>query len=90
MWHLVERKFENVVATMGSDLGDGQEEIIAKLVTRRGRIWFIPDGDTAGERFANSAVPVLSQSHFVQWVKLESGKQPTDYKAGFFEERMSK
>ena len=48
------------------------------LVKPSGRIWIVPDGDPAVERFATDLLTELSPHRFVRWKKLAEGKQPTD------------
>ena len=78
VWWLTQQGFPRVVALMGSDCSDEQLKLIAGLVRPSGRIWFVPDGDKAGERLAESFLTRISQHRFVRWVRLEQDKQPTD------------
>jgi len=81
VWWLNQHGRENVVATMGSDCSETQAEFIVSLVKPTGRVWCLPDGDPAGERFAESVLLRVSPHRFVRWVKLDEGKQPTDMPA---------
>lgn len=69
---------------MGSSCSEEQATVVVKLVNPDGRIWIIPDGDKAGEHFAASALLAISPLCFVKQLKLNDGKQPTDYPGGFF------
>jgi DNA primase len=51
------------------------------LVKPNGRVWIAPDGDKAGERHAQTLLSLISPHHFVRWVKMADGKQPTDLSA---------
>lgn len=79
VWWLHQNGLQQVVAVMGSDCSDRQAEQIAALVHPEGSVWFMPDGDEAGSRFAESFLLRISPHRFVRWVKLDTGKQPTDY-----------
>jgi DNA primase len=78
VWWLHQSGLPQVVATMGADCSDRQLELIAALVNPGGRVWFMPDGDEAGNRYAGSFLHQISPHRFVRWVKLDTGKQPTD------------
>jgi DNA primase len=88
VWWIVQNGLPNVVATMGADCSERQAELIVSLVKPPGRVWIMPDGDAAGERHAECLLRLVSPHRFVRWVKLEKDKQPTDYDAAFFEERI--
>jgi hypothetical protein len=49
-----------------------------------------PDGahPKAGERHAQSLLGLIAPVRSVRWLKLESDKQPTDYAAAFFRDRL--
>jgi DNA primase len=79
VWWLTQNGLPQVVATMGSDCSDRQVELVIALVKPTGRIWFMPDGDEAGMRFAQSFLVKVSPHRFVQWAKLAAEQQPTDY-----------
>ncbi len=68
----------NVVSTLGSDVSDRQTELIVSLVKPSGRIWIVPDGDPAGERFATDLLTKLAPHRSVRWKKMAEDKQPTD------------
>jgi DNA primase len=78
VWWLHQNGLPNVVATMGADCSDKQAELIVSLVKPNGRVWIMPDADKAGERHAQTLLLAVSPHRFVQWVKLDEGKQPTD------------
>ena len=86
VWWLTQHGLPNVVATMGADCSERQAEIIVSLVKPGGRVWIVPDGDKAGERHAQSLLVSLSPYCAIRWLKLDEGKQPTDYPRGFFRE----
>ena len=88
VWWLDQNDLPNVVATMGADCSERQAELIVSLVEPSGRVWIVPDGDDAGERHALSLLRLVSPHRFVRWIKLEAGKQPTDYPPVFFRERL--
>lgn len=81
VWWLHQLGRTNVVATMGADCSARQAELIVALLQPTGRVWLMPDGDEAGERFAHTALPLLAAQRFVRWVRLPKGKQPTDLSA---------
>lgn len=81
VWWLHQHAMANVVAAMGADCSARQAELIVALVKPSGRIWLMPDGDDAGERFAHSALLLIAPSRSVRWVKLPKTKQPTDLSA---------
>jgi len=78
VWWLHQHGFPNVVATMGADCSPKQGELVAGLVKRKGRVWIVPDGDEAGERFAKAAFTEIAPHRSVRWVKLPQNSQPTD------------
>jgi DNA primase len=88
VWWLTQNGLPNAVATMGADCSDRQAELIAALVKPVGRVWIVPDGDKAGERQAQSLLVQIAPVRPVRWLKLETDKQPTDYAAAFFRERL--
>ena len=78
VWWLTQNGFSRVVGTMGAECSEEQAALIVSHVRPDGRVWFIPDGDKAGEKFADSLLRQISPHRFVRWVKLEKDKQPTD------------
>lgn len=78
VWWLTQNGFSRVVATMGAECSEEQAALIVSHVRPDGRVWLIPDGDKAGEKFADSLFRQISPHRFVRWVKLEKDKQPTD------------
>lgn len=78
VWWMHQGGIPHVVATMGSDCSDEQAKLIVSLVNPSGRIWIIPDGDEAGERYASTLLLKLSPHRFVRWVTLDADDQPTD------------
>ena len=77
VWWLHQNGLPSVVATMGADCSEKQAELIVSLVEPGGRVWFVPDGDKAGERYAQTLLLLVSPYRFVRWVKMADGKQPT-------------
>ncbi len=82
VWWLHQNGVPHVVATMGSDCSERQAELVAKLVKPDGRVWLFPDGDAAGEKFAQSFLLKAAQHRFTRWVKLGVNQQPTAFTAG--------
>ena len=78
VWWLTQNGLPHAVATMGSDVSDEQGALIVGLVTPKGRVWILSDGDPAGERFALSSLLKISPHRLVRWVRLGDGRQPTD------------
>lgn len=78
VWWLEQNAIMPVVATMGADCSDAQAKLIVSLVKPGGRIWIVPDDDSAGLRHALALLAFLSPYRFVRWVKILDGKQPTD------------
>jgi len=78
VWWLHQNGLPQVVATMGADCSEKQAELLVSLVNPYGRVWIVPDGDTAGERNAQMLLTLISPHRFVRWVKMSDGKQPTD------------
>ena len=81
VWWLHQSNLPHVVGTMGSDCSEKQAELIVSLVKPNGRVWIAPDGDKAGERYAQTLLFLISPCRFVRWVKMADGKQPTDLSA---------
>jgi len=81
VWWLHQSGWPQSVAVMGADCSEKQAGLIVSLVKPDGRVWILPDGDKAGERFAQSVLLQVSPHRFVRWVKLDEGRQPTDLSA---------
>jgi len=81
VWWLAQNKLPSVVATMGADCSERHAELIVSLVKPDGRVWIAPDGDKAGLRHAQTLLMLISPHRFIRWVKLDEGKQPTDFSA---------
>jgi len=75
VWHLHQAGIPNVVALMGATCSERQAELIAE---KAARVWLMSDGDPAGEHCAESVWRFLGTRCHVRWVRLTSGKQPTD------------
>src|SRR5439155_24655095 len=72
---------EHTVGLMGSSCSDEQARLIVGSVAPNGRVLLLPDGDAAGARCAVSLFLKVAPHRFTCWVKLDHGKQPTDYTA---------
>jgi len=90
VWWMTQLGFPNVVATMGSACSEAQAKLITILVPESGRVWLLPDGDDAGKRFALEVFERVGAERFLKWLKLEDKKQPTDYPAAFYRERLKR
>jgi DNA primase len=89
VWWLTQMGFPNVVALMGWAMSEEQASVVRKLVLPEGRIFAIPDGDDSGRRCALSVFEHnLGAERFLQWLKLDEGKQPTDYPGGWYREQI--
>jgi DNA primase len=62
--------YHNVVALMGASLSEKQAILIDRYTKNEGRIYLFPDGDEAGDRLAEDAVPKLAKNHWVRWIRL--------------------
>lgn len=78
VWWLNQCGIPWVVALMGSDCSEIQVELIISMVKPSGRVWLIPDGDKAGDRWAQVCLPMIARERFVRRLDLPEGKQPTD------------
>lgn len=78
VWWLHQNDIMRVVATMGAECSDEQAALIISLVSPRGRVVIMPDGDKAGVRFACSLLSRLAPERAVRWAKLPANTQPTD------------
>lgn len=81
VWWLRQNGFPRAVATMGAECSEEQEDLLVSLVSPAGTLWVMPDGDKAGEKFAQAVIPRLARRRAVRWVKLGEDKQPTDLSA---------
>lgn len=81
VWWLHQHHQFPSVATMGVECSERQAELIVSLVKKQGKLWVMPDGDDAGQRFAKSLLLQLASHRFVRWVRLRPGSQPTDLSA---------
>lgn len=84
VWWLNQMGFPNVVALMGWTMSEEQAGVVVKLVPATGRVWVLPDGDESGGRCAASVLEHIAPARSVRLVKLDEGKQPTDYPGGFY------
>jgi DNA primase len=79
VWWLTQYSIPSVVGLMGCCCSEKQAKLMVSLVKPSGRVWLMPDGDESGERCAESVLLQVALHRFARWVKLEAGKQPTDY-----------
>jgi DNA primase len=86
VWWSHQMGFADAVALMGWAMSEEQAAIIAELVSPSGTVWLIPDGDEAGKKCAEAALPRLALNRRVRLIKLDEGKQPTDYSGAHFRE----
>lgn len=89
VWWLTQNGFGRVVGLMGSECSEEQAKLIVSLQTPDSPIWFMPDGDEAGERLAVSLLGQISPHRYVRWVKLTEKKQPTDFSAHELKSRLT-
>ena len=66
---------------MGNDCSEDQGDLIVRLTTHDGTVKIFTDGDDAGEHCAMGIFKEVAPERLVKWVKLLSGKQPTDCSA---------
>jgi DNA primase len=78
VWWLRQTGIVNVVAVMGSACSEVQAELIVSLVSEKGCVWIMTDGDQAGEHCAGEIFARVAPHRSVRWAKLKSGEQPTD------------
>ena len=67
------------VGLMGWACSPEQVKLIVSHVRPGGRVWILADGDEAGERCAVNVFQLVAPQRAVRWVRLDGGKQPTDY-----------
>lgn len=79
VWWLWQSGYENVVALMGACCSEIQAQLIVKATPRWGTVNIMSDGDQAGLRCAHELLESVSPHRAVRWIKLDEGKQPTDY-----------
>lgn len=79
VWWLTQCGFEKVVAVMGSSCSPEQGRLISDLVTTGGRITLLTDGDDAGVKCSLSLFEHIEHPHYIRWVRLSGGNQPTDF-----------
>ena len=89
-WWLTQMGFPHVVALMGWVMSEEQAKMVFELVSPTGRVWMIPDGDESGLRCAHSVFERIAHERFLRWLKLDVGKQPTDYPGGWYRTRFVK
>ena len=88
VWWLWQHGVGNVVCLMGASCSKEQGKLIVGLVAQRfangppgsgGRVWVLTDGDESGDRCTKSVFGEVAAACFVRWIRLDEGKQPTDY-----------
>jgi DNA primase len=90
VWWLTQMGLPNVGALMGWTMSPEQAGIVTQLVPPSGRITVITDGDESGLRCAHSVFEQIAPLRFLNWLKLDEGKQPTDYPGGWFRTHLGK
>jgi DNA primase len=83
VWWLTQMGCPNAVALMGWTMSLEQARIVTDLVPTSGRVFVITDGDESGDRCAQSVFEQIAPFRFLKWLKLDEGKQPTDYPGGW-------
>src|ERR1043166_1383969 len=84
IWWLWQQNMRNAEALMGSSCSEKQAELIVSHTKANGRVWLVTDGDNSGDLCAASTLPQVARHCFIRWVRLDEGKQPTDYDADEF------
>jgi DNA primase len=79
VWWLKQAAVGDTVALMGGSCSAEQGEIIVSRVEPDGLVLIFTDGNTAGERCAQSIFIHVAPHRAVRWVRLEKEKQPTDF-----------
>jgi DNA primase len=78
VWWLTQYGYPETVALMGSAYSKEQLDLIFQIVSPRGNVWIMTDGDKAGERCGLSLCQALVPKRLCRLI-LETGRQPTDY-----------
>jgi DNA primase len=79
IWWSYQHRITNVVSLMGWSCSEAQAKLIVSHTKEDGRVWLVSDGDEAGNQCAESVLPQIAPYRFIRWLKLDKGKQPTDY-----------
>jgi len=90
VWWIHQMGIPESVAFMGWVMSDEQAGIITDLVTPKGTVWLMPDGDEAGRKCTEQSLPRLALHRRVRLIKPDEGKQPTDYCGAYFREWLAK
>jgi DNA primase len=90
VWWLTQMGFPYVIALMGWAMSERQAEIIIDLIAPEGRAWVISDGDESGNKCAASVFEHVAPKRSLRWLKLDHGKQPTDYPGGWYRTQLGK
>lgn len=80
VWWLWQAGITNAVALMGASCSPEQADLAVQFVLPGGHIIALTDGDDAGERCAMSIFAAAGGSRPIRWLKMDHGRQPTDYK----------
>ena len=75
MW-LHQCGFPYVVAVMGSSLSEKQAALITRYTTHDAGVFILADGDSGGEKLAESAIQRIAADRLVRWVQLPAGNDP--------------
>lgn len=78
VWWLHQNGYAAAVSLMGSSCSVEQARLIGHHVANAGRIWLMPDGNSAGAQLAAQALPLLASYRFTRLISLEVDRQPTD------------
>jgi DNA primase len=81
VWWLHQHNYTNVVGLMGSECSDAQIDQIVSLVRPHGRVWILSERTGESERMAPALVVRLSPKRFARWVRIGTGKRPSDLAA---------
>ncbi len=65
-----------VVAVMGASCSEMQARLLCRLTRTHGRIFVLPDGDEAGEKYALSVITQVCAERMVRWVRLSHKQAP--------------
>jgi DNA primase len=81
VWWLHQHDYTNVVGLMGSECSDEQIDQIVSLVRPHGRVWILSERTGESERMAPALVARLSPKRFARWVRIGTGRKPSDLAA---------
>lgn len=81
VWWLHQNGYPASVALMGAECSEEQTEAVSGLLAPSGRLWLMTDGTDLGDGLARIVLGRFARRHFVRWVRLSEGEQPTDLDA---------